>query len=93
MNIKNLLKFAYYRLLVFFEYKLDKSKIPSGHYCYVPDDERNKNACCDDINYYIQPCPYYLWINKRYKACIYCGKITDDFLLSDQCKICNVNED
>lgn len=37
----------------------DTSVIPEGHYCYVPDIEKNANKDEDDHAYYIKLCPYF----------------------------------
>lgn len=37
----------------------DTSVIPPGHYCYVPDIEKNINRDRGDHGYYIKPCPYW----------------------------------
>lgn len=37
----------------------DTSVIPPGHYCYVPDMEKNANKDKDDHRLYIKTCPYW----------------------------------
>jgi len=42
--------------------KKDTSVIPGGHYCYVPDLEKNANKDEDDSIYYTKTCPYWGYI-------------------------------
>lgn len=73
-----------------FKKKLDKSLIPYSEYCYVHDEERKKTHPID--GYWIKPCPYYRHINREFTSgCVYCGVVGFDFLLGDQCKICDEN--
>jgi hypothetical protein len=37
--------------------------------------------------------PYYMFLSEKIRECKYTGTITDDFLLTDQCKICGIKKD
>ena len=77
------------KIVLFFGYKYDKSQIPEGQYCYIPDIEKNKKA--EKWTYYIIPCKYYKTLGKHWNGCKYLGIITDDFVFDDQCKMCGEN--
>jgi len=53
----------------------DTSVIPVGHYCYVPDIEKNANKDEDDHAYYTKPCPYF-----KYKKDVGVGVVKCKFL-------------
>ena len=90
-NFPDILEMVWAKIIVFFGYKYDKSKIPFGtHYCYLPDDEKNEQAKSFS-NYYKKPCPYFKYISTYYRGCKYLGIITDDPVFSDQCKMCGEN--
>jgi len=77
------------KLLHLFGVWYDVSIIPIGHYCYVPDNERNKEEPFD--GYWISPCKYYRGMKGSGAACVYVGFIGFDICLGDQCKICGQN--
>lgn len=75
----------------FFGYHKDDSVIPKNTpYCYELDEE--KNASNPISGYWIKPCKYYRNLGKTGSACTYCGFMGWDPCLSDQCKICGINE-
>lgn len=91
MYVKNWIKAIFAYIAVRLGYKFNKSKIPKGtHYCYLPDTYKN-NKECNILHYYIIPCPYYVWLGKYRRSCLYLGYIGDDFCFNDQCKICGEN--
>lgn len=90
--IKNYIIILWSKTILFFGYEYDKTKIPSGLYCYEPDLVKNKNRK-DFSAYYIIPCPYYLTLGKYTNGCKFYGVITDDIIFNDQCKICDINYD
>ncbi len=51
----------------------DTSVIPEGPYCYVPDEEKNKNKSEDDFTYYIKPCPYFKHITDEGVTICHCS--------------------
>lgn len=67
----------------------DASCIPEGYYCYTPDDEKNTKKYTGV--YWVIPCKYYKSLGKCLNACTFCGRITDDFIFDDQCKMCGEN--
>ena len=73
--------------------KLDTSEIPEGYYCYTYDKEetekQREEGLISDWTNINKVCPYYKYINKRYIGCSYLQAISDDLLLTDQCKICS----
>lgn len=93
MKYKNLLSIIYSKTIVKFGYKYDKSIIPDGPYCYLPDFEKNENKDENDHKYYIKTCQYYKWINSEWRGCKYLGMITDDDVFADKCKMCNENNE
>ena len=90
---KNWIVMLWAKILILFGRKYDESVIPKNiPYCYTPDDEKNKG----EYNgvYYVKPCPYYKTLGKTWDGCKFLGVIARcDLLLSDQCKICGINED
>ena len=50
----------------------DTSKIPEGHYCYVPDVEKNANRGDNSGVYYTKNCPYYSSIEDEGVTIPYC---------------------
>ena len=89
----NFISLIYSKVIIFFGYKYDESVIPSGPYCYSPDDEKNnRRGNGSKWVYYIKPCPYYKPISKYYNGCKYYGIITDDIVFNDQCKLCSIND-
>lgn len=71
-----------------FGYTPPTTEIPSGGYCY--DITKRASTGCV---MYAKPCKYYKRITRDRVGCGYMGGIYYlDFLLSDQCKICGVNE-
>lgn len=93
MKIKIVISLILSKILLLFGYQYDSSCIPSGPYCYTPDYEKMKNKDSDDFTYYIKPCKYYKRISRNINGCKYLGVITNDFLFSDMCKLCNKNND
>jgi len=89
---KNFISVKWSNVLFLFDIKYSEDLIPNGPYCYVPDEEANKNKEENDDSYYIKPCPYYKSIGKGYNGCKYLGIVTDDFVFADQCKMCTVNK-
>ena len=74
-------------------YPPDESVIPTGPYCYVIDTEKTKFVDgVVDGDIYTKMCPYYKFGNSIH-GCTFVGYAGWDVLLSDQCKICGVNED
>ena len=81
------IKILYIRL---FRVKLDTKVIPKNTpYCYIPDEEKNKNRPEGDLSYYIKPCPYFVGLKGYKSACLYEGFIGEDMAHWDQCKICS----
>lgn len=55
----------------------DTSKIPEGHYCYVPDMEKNANRDENSGIYYTKNCPYYSSIEDEGVIIPYCKFIEE----------------
>lgn len=89
---KNIVSALFSKCLVFFGFNYDNSVIPSGPYCYLPDEKKNAEVKSYSV-YYIIPCPYFMILSERWRACRYLGVITDDFVFRDQCKMCGENDD
>lgn len=87
------LETRYTKLLMLFGYLKSSDPIPTNTpYCYLWDDEKNKQEPID--GYWIKTCKYYRSTPKtRGIACTYVGYFGFDLCLYDQCKICGVNED
>jgi hypothetical protein len=85
--MKNAIIAFWWRLLRFTR---DESLIPSGQYCYSPDDYKNEQNTDLGV-YYIIPCEYFKYIGRGYYGCSYLGIVTDDSVFADQCKMCNEN--
>ena len=51
----------------------DKSIIPEGMYCYVPDNEKNDNKDENDEKYYIKRCPYFSYKEDNGVNVVYCS--------------------
>lgn len=74
--------------------KHDETVIPYGHYCYLPDTEKNAVKDENDHSYYIKTCPYYRYFHQQSKGgCTFVGFVGWEPGLGDQCKICGKNED
>jgi hypothetical protein len=87
---KDTISMLFWLVLIKFGVKRSTKPIPEGHYCYTPDHEMNEKQD-GTFSYYIIPCKYYKNISSRYVGCAYIGWITDDLLLTDQCKCCGEN--
>lgn len=81
--------FAYWiKFRMLLGYKPSAEPIPKGPYCYTPKSVDFKTGV-----YHINPCPYYMTINKRWNACNFLGEVTDDMVFDDQCKMCGEKQD
>lgn len=83
---RNVINMLYWSVLIFFGFKRSNKPIPSGCYCYTPD-----YVDTNPFVYHVKPCKYYKRLGFGYNGCSYLGKITDDFIFDDQCKLCNEN--
>lgn len=101
VSIKYILKFIWVyietrftKFLRWFGWKYDSSEIPTGHYCYSWDEEKNIKEPCDDGGYWIKTCKYYRYMKGQgYAGCTYIGFMGWDPWLGDQCKACGENLD
>lgn len=81
-------------LRLLFGIKLGSDVIPNGMYCYEYDEEKNKRAPLDKMEYWVKVCPYYRSTPEtKGIACTYSEFFGADMCLYDQCKICGEKED
>ena len=55
----------------------DTSVIPEGHYCYVPDIEKNDNKDKNDSAYYTKNCPYWGYIKDEGVDICHCSFLNE----------------
>lgn len=88
----NYISVLYSIVIKFLGYEYDSKVIPTGFYCYEPDETKDPmKTICEEGVYYIKPCPYYKSLGYGRNGCKYLGIITDDIVFDDQCKLCSVN--
>lgn len=61
----------------------DIDLIPTGHYCYVPDEEKNKNKKDDDFSFYIKLCPYFSHKKDEGVGVVYCKFLKEGGIIND----------
>jgi hypothetical protein len=71
--------------------EFDLSKIPYGDYCYTIENIKKDKKFGVIIT--TKMCPYYERLNDGRTGCKFLGIYSDeDLLISDQVKICHINE-
>lgn len=86
----------YTKILYLFKIQKSIDPIPKGHYCYIPDEEKNNNLADDEKfdGFYIKTCKYYRSLPKGlHSGCVFIGYIGFEPLLGDQCKICGIKDE